>query len=331
MQGSRSRGTRTVLVVIVNYRTAGLTVECLKSLQPEVAANPGTRVVVVDNQSQDGSYEALRSAVEAAGWSDWAQVVLAPRNGGFAYGNNHAIRPALASDDPPVYYWLLNPDTLVRPGGLSALVDFFEAHPFAGIAGGLLEESDGTPWPYAFRFPSIVSELERGLRFSVATRLLSRWCVVRRMDDNEAQVDWLPGASMMVRREVFDSIGLMDEGYFLYFEETDFCLQARRAHWTCWYVPKSRVMHIAGQSTGVTDKRSAGLRLPTYWFESRRRYFVKNFGPAYAIATDLTWLLAFLTYRVRKWIQRKRDIEPPRLLSDFIRNSAILNAKGGMR
>ena len=315
----------SILIVIVNYRTGGLVVDALRSLEPEIRANPGARVVVVDNQSCDGSAEVMREAIDRLGWTDWASVTVAPRNGGFAYGNNVPIRPALASKDPPAYYWLVNPDTQVRPGALRALVDFMERHPSAGIAGGMLEEADGVSWPFAFRFPSILSELERGMRLSLVTTLLARWRVVRQMDDREAEVDWLSGANLMVRREVFDSVGLMDEGYFLYFEETDFCLQARRAGWASWYVPGGRVMHIAGQSTGLTGRNSTPSRMPTYWFNSRRRYFVKNHSRAYAIAADLVWITSYMTYRMRKRIQRKRDFDPPRLLSDFIRNSSILN------
>jgi N-acetylglucosaminyl-diphospho-decaprenol L-rhamnosyltransferase len=152
--------------------------------------------------------------------------------------------------------------------------------------------------------------------------------VARTMTGEEAQVDWLPGASMMIRREVFKSIGLMDEGYFLYYEETDFCLQARRANWSCWYVPQSRVMHIAGQSTGVTDRKAVPRRLPQYWFNSRRRYFTKNHGIFYAALADLAWTVGFVLWRLRRVVQRKPDTDPPKFLEDFLRNSVFLKGVG---
>src|SRR6516164_2302852 len=102
-----------VLVVIVNYRTADLVVDCLASLEPEVAALPGMRAVVVDNASADGSAERLAVACRDRGWS-WASIAPLGRNGGFAAGNNAALRPALDSADPPRYFILLNPDTVVR-------------------------------------------------------------------------------------------------------------------------------------------------------------------------------------------------------------------------
>ena len=317
-----------VLVVIVNYRTPILTINCLRSLVSEVQSSPGTRVAVVDNDSGDRSLEQIGTAIETEGWGNWVSLIPSDHNGGYAFGNNVVIRPVLESSNLPLYFLLLNPDTQVHPGAIKALVDFMEKHPDVGIAGSSFEEADGTPWPIAFRFPTVLSEMDSGLRLGVVTRLLSNWVVTRTMTDEEAQVDWLPGASMLIRPEVFKSVGLMDEGYFLYCEETDFCLQARRAGWSCWYVPQSRVMHIAGQSTGVTDRKLPPKRLPQYWFDSRRRYFVKNHGLLYAGLADAVWIFGFVLWRARRVIQRKPDTDPPKLLKDFLRNSVFLKGAG---
>lgn len=316
-----------ILVVVVNYRTGALAVDCLASLADEFATNPTMRAVVVDNASGDGSSETIAAAIAASGWS-WASLVASPVNGGFAHGNNVALRAALAGSDPPELFWLLNPDTRVRPGAVAALTQFFKAKPEVGIAGTMIEEANGAPWPFAFRFPSILSEFERGIRLSLATRLLDRYRVLRRMGDEPAVVDWVSGASMVVRREVFEDIGLMDEAYFLYFEETDFCLAARRAGWSCWYVPNARIMHIAGQSTGVTATDSGRRRLPRYWFDSRRRYFTKNRGLAYAAATDLAWLGAHLLWTGRRMLTFRADDDPDHLLRDFVAGSAVWGAAG---
>src|SRR5258707_812112 len=104
-----------LLIVIVNYQTAGLAIDCLRSLEDEVRGLPETRVVVTDNASGVGSVARLEAAVRDNGWDGWARVQPLEKNGGFAFGNNAAIRPALASDDPPRYVLLLNPDTVVRP------------------------------------------------------------------------------------------------------------------------------------------------------------------------------------------------------------------------
>jgi N-acetylglucosaminyl-diphospho-decaprenol L-rhamnosyltransferase len=316
----------TALVAIVNYRTGSLVVDCLRSLQTEMQALPGSKVVIVDNCSGDGSADQIAAAIDTNGWAGFAELQRSPVNGGFSFGNNVAVRPALKAPEPPAFYWLLNPDTRIQPGALRTLIDFMHAHPRVGIAGSSLESEDGEPWPYAFRFPSIWSELDNGFRLGPVSALLKKHVVARRMGDRAEAVDWLPGASMMVRREVFEQIGLMDEGYFLYFEETDFCLQAQRAGWECWYVPESRVMHISGASTGVTGAQAVRRRLPKYWFDSRRRYFMKNHGRLYAAATDLAWMLGFMTWRLRRVLQRKPDTDPPRMLGDLAANSALLHS-----
>lgn len=317
-------GLTRLLVVIVNYKTPGLTIDCLRSLESEVRSLPGTRVVVTDNASGDGSVEKIGAAIETEGWGDWASLMPLERNGGFAYGNNAAIRPVLQSTNPPPYFLLLNPDTIVRPGALQALVEFMDKHPEVGIAGSRLEDPDGTPQHSAFRFHTIQSELDYGLRIGLVSKVLTKWLVAPPISDQTCQTDWVAGASMIVRREVFEAVGLMDEAYFMYYEEMDFCLQARRAGWSCWYVPQSRIVHLVGQSSGVTDTKRPAKRLPQYWFDSRRRYFLKNHGWLYAALADHSWASGFALWRLRRAIQGKPDTDPPKILNDFIRNSVLL-------
>ena len=310
-----------LLVVIVNYRSAGLTADCLRSLAPEVAANPGTRAVVVENAS--GEEAALRAAIVEVGGGDWASLVVAGENAGFAAGNNVAIGPALGRECPPRYVLLLNPDTIVRPGAIGALLEFMDAHPDVGIAGSRLEGLDGRAQRSAFRFPSVLGELEGGLRLGLATRLLRRWVVAPPVPEDEGPTDWVSGASMIVRREVFEAIGLLDGGYFMYYEEVDFCGRAIAAGWPCWYVPSSRVVHLVGQSSGVTDAVSQKRPRPAYWFASRRRYFRAHLGAFGTTLADLAWSSAFASYRLRCLVQRKPDTDPPRLLRDFLRHNFL--------
>jgi GT2 family glycosyltransferase len=310
-----------VLVVIVNYRSAELTINSLRALEAEVKAEPTIRVAVVENDSGDA--ERLESAIRELRFSGWAELIVSPHNGGYAYGNNVAVRRALERDDKPAFFLLLNPDTEVRPGAVRALVEFMLAHPEVGITGSCLDNPDGTSFATAFRFPNVLGELTRGMRLGVVSKVLDRWVVPRKMGQEPEQVDWLPGASMMVRREVFETIGLMDEEYFLYYEETDFCLQAQRAGFTCWYVPASRVMHVAGQSTGVTDRTAPPKRRPRYLFDSRRRYFLKNHGLLYTALADAAWLSGLASFRVRSLVQRKPTEDPPSLWRDSFANSVF--------
>jgi GT2 family glycosyltransferase len=293
----------------------------LQSLQDEVVTVAGTRVVVVDNASGDDSVARLDAAVSTR---SWATVQSLEQNGGFAAGNNAAIRPMLAAADPPRYVLLLNPDTIVRAGALRALVEFMESRPDVGIAGSRLEEPDGTPQRSAFRFPSVLGELEGGLRLGAVSRLLERWVVAPEVPTMPGPTDWVAGACMIIRTTVFRAIGLLDEGYFMYFEEVDLCHRARQAGWPCWYVPTARVVHLVGQSSGVTNPNAARRRRPGYWFRARRRYFLANYGRVATLLADLAWSLGHASYRLRRLVQRKPDTDSQWLLWDFIRFNFLL-------
>ncbi|HBE18081.1 MAG TPA: glycosyl transferase family 2 [Cyanobacteria bacterium UBA11149] len=318
----------SLLVVIVNYRTPSLTIDCLHSLVGEIQSLPNTQVIVTDNNSGDDSVAKIKSAIETEGWSNWASMMPLETNGGFAFGNNAAIRPALNSTNPPPYILLLNPDTIVRPGALKVLVDFMNQNPEVGIAGSRLEDPDGTPQHSAFRFHTIWSELDSGFRLGMVTKLLSKWVIAPPISDEICPTDWVAGASMIVRKEVFEEVGLIDEEYFMYYEEMDFCLQANRAGWSCWYVPESRVVHLVGQSSGVTNTKQPPKRRPQYWFDSRRRYFLKNYGWLYAALTDHVWASSVVLWQLRRMIQGKENIYPPKFLTDFLRNSLAM--RGGL-
>jgi N-acetylglucosaminyl-diphospho-decaprenol L-rhamnosyltransferase len=305
-------------IVIVNYRTPELTVDCLRSVEAEIQERGDTHVVVVDGDSGDDSVEIIGTALKENDWDSWVSFLPLEVNGGFAYGNNAAIGPALERAEPPDFVLLLNPDTIARPEALTHLMDFMDAHPRAGIAGSRLEDRDGTVRYSAFRFASPWSELEGMARLGVVSRLLRPHLVNPPIQDSDHRTDWVAGASMIIRREVFAAIGMLDPEYFLYYEEADFCLRAVRAGWECWYVPASRVIHLVGQSSGVTGAGRTQKRTPPYWFASRRRYFRKNHGLVQALAADAGWLMGYALWSVRRCLTRRQRIDPPCLGRDFI-------------
>jgi N-acetylglucosaminyl-diphospho-decaprenol L-rhamnosyltransferase len=316
-----------LLIVILNYRTPTLALDCLRSIEAQVRALGDCRVSLVDGHSDDDSVTQLRAAIEAHGWESWVDFRPLPVNGGFSYGNNRGMEPYLARSPRPDYVLLLNPDTIARDGALMTLVDHMDLNPQVSIAGSRLEDPDGTPQRSAFRFPGIVSEIQHGRGLGPFSRLLSKWQVAPPVTDETIDVDWVAGASMIVRREVFDSIGLLDERYFLYFEEVDFCLRARRAGFVCQYVPASHVVHLVGRASGVTGKGDTVRRLPAYWFESRRRYFTKNLGLVHAALVDIAFAVSLGLYRVRKAVLHSQDSFPPYLLRDHLRHSVLLRGR----
>jgi N-acetylglucosaminyl-diphospho-decaprenol L-rhamnosyltransferase len=312
-----------LLIVIVNYRTAGLTSACLQSLVGELDTLRDAHVIVMDNASGDDSVTRITRAVTDLGLSERVMVMPLARNGGFAFGNNEAIRHAQAHLEPFEYVLLLNPDTIARPGAVEKLVEFMDSHPRVGIGGSRLEDPDGTSQRSAFRFHTIASEFEGGLQLGIVSKLLARSVVAPPCPTEACRTDWVAGASMIVRAKVLHDVGLLDEQYFMYFEEVDFCRRATRAGWPTWYVPESRVVHLVGQASGVTDPHQQRKRRPGYWFESRRRYFVKNYGRAYASLADAAWAGGYVLWRLRRRLQRKPDNDPSYLLRDFLRHSVF--------
>lgn len=311
----------SVSVVIVSFRSAQNTIDCLRSIEAERAApDVGIRAIVIDNAS--GDFAAVSQGVKDNDWQPWVTVVLAPRNGGFAYGNNLGIRLALERNDSD-YILLLNPDTQVRPGAIAALARHLDSNPEVGVVGSSFENLDGSEWPIAFRFPTLISEFCAALDIGLVTRIFGRWQVARHMAPKPQPVDWICGASMMIRPQVLHVIRGFDENYFLYFEETDFCLRAQRAGFPTWYVPTSRVMHIRGQSTGVTEQVTRPKRLPTYWFESRRRYFVITFGIKRAVAIDLLVLSAYPIGWLKRLALRRSRTSVPHFWRDLLRGSVL--------
>jgi hypothetical protein len=294
-----------------------MTLEAVAAADRALARIPSARIDVVDNDSGDGSVEALREGIARAGHAR-VQLLASPANGGFGAGNNFAIRRALASDDPPDFVYILNSDAFPAEDAIETLLAFLEARAEVGLAGSFIHGTDGVPHETAFRFPSLWSELETGLGLGVVSRLLAdkRVPIVPRPTQSR-QVDWLAGASVMIRRAVLEDVGLFDETFFLYFEETDLCRRAYLAGWPTWYVVESKVAHVGSASTGMKK----WSRIPRYWLDSRAHYFRKNHGEAYLAASNLAFAAANATFRVRRRLQGKPDPHPPGFYGDFVKHA----------
>lgn len=322
--GSRSSPPRLRMgVVIVNYKTPALVVDCLASLETQI--DPALdAVIVIDNASPDGSLEQITRAIAARGWGSWARAQAAPANDGFAAGNN----AGLAELDAGVCF-LLNPDTIARPGALASLLALFEAHPRAGICGSALEDAGGRVEAAGRPLPSMLCELDDGMRWGVLRRL------VRGPEpalDRAERCGWVSGAALAIRREVIDAVGAMDDGFFLYFEEVDLCRRASRAGWEIWHEPASRIVHLEGSSTGIADRTTRRAR---YWFESRRRYFVKHHGVVGLLLADALWSAGRLVLRARMLLRLGGSTRgtPLRFARDLLLGdlSAVVRGRAGAR
>ena len=279
-----------VAVAIVNYRTPDMVIACLERLDKERVLLPSIQVSVVDNASGDDSVAILSEKLGEPHFAEWVQFLPLPLNGGFGWGNNEAILRLLASDMPPEAILLLNPDTMIEPGAVAALVRDMENRPDAAAIGSQLVNQDGTLAGSAFRFPSISREFLRGLAIAKIGRLLGIAPVLVPLGE-VGPVDWVTGASVLIRTQALHDAGLFDSGFFLYFEEVELMHRFAVHGWKCYHCPESRVVHIAGASTGIVDGQLAGKRAPPdYLFRSRHRYFALTGGRFSAWLADVAWL-----------------------------------------
>ena len=303
-----------VAAIVVNYRTARLTLQCVAALQRELATVGPFEIVVVDNASADGSAEILREALAHDLTSGRVTLIEAPRNGGLAYGINRALLHVLRGEQPADCIWQINPDALPEPGSAKALVAELEANPHVGIVGSRVLGMDGSVIGGAFRALSLSAEVRRAIPVWPLTDMLQRFEVHPDAHAPSCEVEWVPGCSMLIRREVVEDVGLFDEGFFLYFEETDFCRRARRAGWRIRYSAEGAVRHEESASTGMKDMSK---RMPAYWFESRRRYYRKHHGLAYATLCELSDTVGVALKRLRGG----RSPTRPHLLGDELRHT----------
>ena len=312
-----------LLIVLVNYHGHDLTIDCLQSLQPDLVALPGAEIGLCDNGSGPEEVKRLAESLDQLGLTERLTLTSVTPNRGFTGGNNEIIREAIESANPPDAVLLLNNDTIVPPGAIAKLVAFFEHHPEIAVCGSRLEYPDGETQRAARRTLTWLSELESYARVSLLSRLLSRWLVAPPERDQPHICGWVPGAALLIRREVFAKVGLLDEDLYTYFDDVDFCLRAKRAGWPTWYVPESRIVHLVGKTTGITTTDSRPKRRPSYWFWARRHYFLKNFGPWHATCADLAAIMGLCIWKLRLLVGGKSNPDPPQLLQDLLRHSVF--------
>ncbi len=265
-------------VLIVNWNVRDLLRRCLQSVIAHSSTVP-LEIIVVDNGSTDGSGEMVRT--------EFPQVYLIanPDNRGFPAANNQGLAVARGR-----YVLLLNPDTEVMGAALETMVAFADAHPDVGVVGPQLLNPDGTVQSSRRRFPTLATALFEStwLQPCAPRRLLARYYVLDRPDNEIQDVDWVTGAALMARREAIEQVGPLDEGFFMYSEELDWCRRFRRAGWRVVYLPTARIVHYVGKSSEqVLPARHIHFQT------SKVRYFRKYHGP---IAAEVLRLVILGNY-----------------------------------
>lgn len=312
-----------VLVVLLNYRTPQLTLRAAQAALADMP--PGAELVIVDNASGDGSIGIFEQALADWNLGPRVRLIQSGRNGGFGAGCNIGLAARMSDGSAADFFYLLNSDAFPDPGCIATLLDHMRQHPRAGFAASHVRGEDGVPHTTAFRFPSIAGEFEGAIRFGPVSRLLRGAIVAPALPIRTAQVDWAAGASVLIRAETVNEVGAFDETFFLYFEETELMKRAARAGWTCWYVPEAKVVHIGSVSTGMKDWQ----RMPSYWFDSRRHYFVKTHGRLYAAAAWAARLTGAALHALRCTLAGRSPQDPAHFTRDLARHGLGLRPRSG--
>jgi hypothetical protein len=259
----------TLSIVIVNYNTERLLKDCLRSVYAGANGTPFD-IWVADNNSRDNSVPMVKSQFPAV------KVVENRANVGFSRANNAVISQTCAD-----YVLLLNPDTLIIEDAIERVVKFMNEHPQVGIAGCRVLNRDGTLQLACRRSiptPKVAFYRLSGLsRLFPQSRVMAKYNLTYESPDEIQEVDAVSGAFLMIRRKVVQDIGLLDERFFMYGEELDWCLRAKRAGWSIVYYPAAQIIHYKGESTKY-NSRKAAVEFYRAMYLFHKKHFAKDYS-----------------------------------------------------
>lgn len=261
-----------ISIIVVNWNVKDLLRSCLDSIQ--VGGLP-VEVIVVDSASTDGSPEMIREHFPGV------KLIEPGENVGFTRGNNIGIQASRGR-----FIFLLNPDTEIVGNAIDLMAAYMADHPQVGVIGPQLLNDDGTVQSSRRHFPTIWTAIFEStwLQPFAPRRILDRYYVRDHSDDETLSIDWVQGAAIFARREVFDQVGLLDEGFFMYSEEMDWQRRVKTAGWEVVYYPEAQVIHYSGKSSEqVVAQRDI------HFHTSKLRYYRKHHGKWFAAA--LRWFL----------------------------------------
>jgi N-acetylglucosaminyl-diphospho-decaprenol L-rhamnosyltransferase len=273
-------------IIVVNWNTRELLRQCLRAVQ-ETIEGITYEVIVVDNGSTDGSREMLRAEFPGT------VLIENVENQGFARANNQGIRASRGR-----YILLLNSDAVLRPGAAARMIREFETHPTTGVVGARLLNPDGSFQASYADFPTLRGEFLLLTRLSRIVYGPTFPSYPERASRTRREVDWVFGACLMIRRTAIETVGLLDEEYFMYTEETDWCFRVRRAGWSVVYLPDAEVVHWSGQSAQNAPERKRSQLYRSKWL-----FLHKHRGAAAAFAFHVA-LIAVSWLKLAAWLLR---------------------------
>ena len=268
-------------IIIVSYNTRQMTLDCLRTVEDELRASrleERSEIWVVDNASSDGSAEAIRQAFPQV------RLIAHSHNAGFGAANNLALREAQGK-----YFLLLNSDAFPKAGALAKLIEYADAHPQIGVVGPQLLNADGSLQVSCWKFPSPARAWLENLGLAA---MLPQHPVIgdyfRWAHDSEREVEFVIGACLLVRREVYEKVGGFDETFWMYAEETDWQRRIKDAGWKIMFTPQAQVTHLGGAS-GAGD-----ARINQAFWDSQDLYGRKHHGVQGLLAARLARLIGSL-------------------------------------
>lgn len=288
-----------LLVVVINYKTPELVCDALTSLQSELDFE-SDGVVIVDNLSGDNSVGVISEFIEQNHFESWVDIVESGTNGGFSAGNNVGLLHKKAD-----YYLLLNSDAYVRKGAVSSLIEVASRDVRVGVVGPKLEWPDGRQQVSLFHHLTPLNSFLSSVKTGVLTRLFNtvgiQEVAVSLNNHGTVKPDWVSFACVLLKGEMVKDIGLMDDGFFMYREDNDYCRRATNAGWKLDYDPSSQVVHLSqGASNDFGVKR-----LPIFYFKSRSRYFLKYYGRFGLFLANILWSIGRVISLIREVVQSK--------------------------
>jgi GT2 family glycosyltransferase len=300
-------------IVIVSWNVRDLLRRCLQSIVPHPTSGAtdslargelGVEIVVVDNASVDGSAEMVQAEFPGV------RLVTNDQNRGFTVANNQGLARGRGR-----YLLLLNPDTEVVGNALPVMVRYMDEHPAVGALGPQIRYPDGTLQPSRRRFPTLATALVESTVVQEWWRdnpMLRRYYMTDTAEDAEQPVDWVVGACLLVRREVYEQVGGLDESFFMYSEEMDWCRRIKSAGWEVIYLPSARVIHYEGKSS---DQVVAARHI--HFQTSKVHYFHKHHGALQGEVLRWFLLTTYVYQLVReglKWmLGHKRPMRAERI------------------
>ncbi|MEI8310778.1 MAG: glycosyltransferase family 2 protein [Verrucomicrobiota bacterium] len=269
-------------VIVLNFRTPDVTIDCLKTLAPEALANPGMKVVLLDNASGDDSVPRIEAAIRENGWTgDWLEFRPLDKNLGFAGGNNRILHEQMAAKDPPAYLLLLNSDTLAGKGCIAYCTKIMEADPKIGALSCMLRNRDGSVQNICRKFPHPARESVRAFGLPWFLPALFRWADLEDSGwDRTAgprDVDWIGGAFFFARTSALREAGVLDQEFFFYGEDCEWCHRLWKHGWRIRFDPGAETVHLGGASSDSTRVRNRQRDIYTW----KARFLIqrKCYGP----------------------------------------------------